>query len=666
MRGGHTPNQSPEFRKDITGLRAIAVVAVVLYHFKTVGFTGGFVGVDIFFVISGYLMTRIILMESEAKSFSLIRFYLSRARRIIPALAALCLALMVIGYAALSPVDYKELSQEICAALGFFSNFLFWGEAGYFDSASREKLLLHTWSLSIEWQFYMLYPVYIQVAASALRQRSGVTAAIWAAFVLSIACSIFGTQFRPLAAFYLLPTRAWEMLAGGLVFLYAENWRQRSSRERRGVELVGLALICLAIASYSDRTDWPGYLALVPVAGTALVLLAEVPQSMLTGNAVAQFLGQWSYSIYLWHWPIVVYLRGTEIPFPAGMLAAGIALSVLIGFMSFHFIEQPFRKMLQRKDVRGQIAVYAGGALPVILFAVGVYTLDGITGRYNGHNLALLLQYQAALDDWGYPSNCGRTDFFGRLRLCRIGRGEKDAVLFVGDSQVEQWWPRFNQMGDGNLAHPIIFATYGGCPPLPRVNRITPGFRCAEFFEAAKQLASRDTVSTVVFGSVWTDYFVGAYNGTDEQPALYILDENGKRVTVSLGSTVFKDEILEFTDVIAQLVRLGKRVIVILPIPGRHENISKELYVAAWKNTKIPDLSIPEKAFQQYSQQVVSALRAAASTAGAEIIDPLDFFCKNGRCPVVAEDGKPLYRDGAHLRPFAVKERAIFLDDIVR
>ena len=647
-----------EFRKDINGLRAIAVVAVVLYHFKIVGFSGGFVGVDVFFVISGYLMTRIILTDRERKTFSLPSFYLSRARRIIPALAALCVALVVIGYVALSPVDYKELSREICSALGFLSNFLFWGEAGYFDSAAQEKLLLHTWSLSVEWQFYLLYPVYLQVAASVFRRRSGVAVILWAAFIISFASSIFGTQFRPIAAFYLLPTRAWEMLAGGLVFLYGVNWSPRSNLERRGFELSGLMLVCCAIALYDDRTDFPGYLALVPVAGTSLVLLAAVRQSIFTGNAAAQVLGQWSYSIYLWHWPIVVYLQdNNEIPYPAGKLAAGIALSVFMGLMSFHFVEQPFRRMLQQENFRVQIGAFAGGVLPIVLLALGVYTLDGIVARYNGDNLLLLQQYQAALNDWGYPSNCGRTDLLGRLRLCKIVGSEKGVVLFIGDSQIEQWWPRFSHTGNWNLAHTIIFATYGGCPPLPRVNRLKRGFRCDKFFEAAERLAGGNNISTVVFGSAWADYFVGAYNAKDEQPALYVTDENGKRVPIAPGSTAFKEVISEFTVLAAKLVKSGKRVIIILPIPERLEDISKELYLAVWNDKQIPDLSIPEDSFQEHSKQIVSALRAAASAAGAEIIDPLEFLCKNERCPVVAEDGKPLYMDGAHLRPFAVKRK---------
>jgi len=654
-----------EFRSDINGLRAIAVLAVVLYHFQVAGFTGGFVGVDVFFVISGYLMTRIISNGHESNSFSLFGFYLSRARRIIPALAVVCAALEVVGFFHLSPVDYKELSRQIAAAMTFVSNFLFWNEAGYFDSAAKEKWLLHTWSLSVEWQFYLLYPIYILFVERFLTRRSGLALALWIAFGFSFASSIGGTSLRPLAAFYLLPTRAWEMFAGGLVFIYSGHFNKFSHPKRRILEAAGLALIGVAVALFDERTDWPGYLAAVPVIGTAFVLLAFVPRSIVTSNVVAQFLGRTSYSTYLWHWPIVVLFRVNDIPSTVVALAGGVALSILMGFLSFRLIEQPFGKKLQQKEVSWQIIAFAA-SVPIVIVAIGIVFLDGLEGRYNGSNGTKLQQFKAALDDWDYPSNCGRIDIFGRLKLCSLGGRNKETVLFIGDSQIEQWWPWFDQTQNRGAGHPIIFATYGGCPPLPHVNRFTPGFRCSKFFDAAKRLAGREDISTVVFGAAWTDYFIGAYNSKDRKPALYVVSKDGNRVPVVSGDDIFKGIFFEFSDFLGRLSASGKRVIVILPIPGRYEAISKMLYVATWQNQPLPDLTISESSFRQYSQEIVSTIRAAASAGGAEIIDPVEFLCADDICPVVSESGAPLYRDGAHLRPFAVRERAAFLDRIVR
>jgi peptidoglycan/LPS O-acetylase OafA/YrhL len=207
------------FRSDINGLRAWAVVAVVFYHFGIPGFGGGFVGVDVFFVISGFLMTGIVIRGLERDDLSLFGFYMARARRIVPALVGLCAVLLGLGWLLLLPPDYQMLATHSAYSLAFLSNVEFWLEAGYFDSASHEKWLLHTWSLSVEWQFYLILPVVLWVV---WRIRPGRTMQMWAVgltLLASSAASIWTTSTQPSAAFYLLHTRAWEMLGGGLVFL---------------------------------------------------------------------------------------------------------------------------------------------------------------------------------------------------------------------------------------------------------------------------------------------------------------------------------------------------------------------------------------------------------------------------------------------------------------
>ena len=216
------------FRHDINGLREIAVVIVVLFHFGLPGFSGGFVGVDVFFVISGFLMTGIIFTKLQKNQFSVLEFYLARARRIIPALAALCLILLFLAWFLLPPYEYDRLGKHIIGAATFLSNIVFFKESGYFDASSHEKWLLHTWSLSVEWQFYIIYPVLILV----LRKMFSMTLIPW--MLLSFALGSFLlSAFLPdrwaVAGFYLLPTRAWEMMLGGLVFLFAlkssKKWR---------------------------------------------------------------------------------------------------------------------------------------------------------------------------------------------------------------------------------------------------------------------------------------------------------------------------------------------------------------------------------------------------------------------------------------------------------
>ncbi len=320
------PNNSllrPHFRNDINGLRAWAVMAVIFYHFGIPGFNGGFIGVDVFFVISGYLMTSIILKGLEQGQFSIIDFYLARARRIFPALLALCSVLLVLGWFLLSPPDYKTLGTHTISAISFISNFKFWDEAGYFDIASHEKWLLHTWSLSTEWQFYLLLPLLL---SGIWRLKAGRTAQINTIILgigISLSISFLLSYSNPVTSFFLLPARAWEMLAGGLVFL-ASNRFSMHSRARLWIESLGLAMILASIVIFDVSTTWPSGNALLPVIGSMLVLFSQMNTSPWTTNRLAQWLGDRSYSLYLWHWPVFVALAYTERQYDTYAIAAGI------------------------------------------------------------------------------------------------------------------------------------------------------------------------------------------------------------------------------------------------------------------------------------------------------------------------------------------------------
>lgn len=367
------------FRKDINGLRAIAVLAVVFYHFNVPFFSGGFVGVDIFFVISGFLMTGIIFNRISDNKFSLIGFYLDRARRIIPALSFLCIAVFILGWFILIPVDFENLGKHIAGSITFISNVLYYKEVNYFDVSSIEKWLLHTWSLSVEWQFYIIYPAVVLVLKRLLSLKT-----IKLLVVLSLICSFIASvllsKSNPSSSFYLLHTRAWEMLAGGVIFLFPPSL---SLLQTRFAKLTGLLLIVLSILFLDTSDVWPGYLALIPVVGTCIVIAAKDVNTIFTDNVISQFIGKISYSVYLWHWPIVVYLTYSLLK---GSLysVSGILVSLLLGSLSFYFIENPLRKLLKNKS--GSIMKELSFILPVCLmpFLVGCYTVkhDGVPERY--------------------------------------------------------------------------------------------------------------------------------------------------------------------------------------------------------------------------------------------------------------------------------------------
>ena len=283
----------------------------MLFHFGIIGFSGGFIGVDIFFVISGYLMTKIIILGLERESFNFWKFYLSRANRIIPALVVLCSILGAIGWFTLTPLELKDFGKHASTSLSFISNIQYYREAGYFNPTSHEKLLLHTWSLSVEWQFYIILPIFLFFIFK-LRSNKNILKIIFLLFfIISLILSIYISKTNSSAAFFLLPTRAWEMLSGGLLFLFLGNL-QLSKSSKYIIEYLGFSLIAISVICFTGATAWPSFNALLPVFGTFLILLAANQKSVLTNNRAVQFLGNTSYSIYLWHWPIVFYLSYFE------------------------------------------------------------------------------------------------------------------------------------------------------------------------------------------------------------------------------------------------------------------------------------------------------------------------------------------------------------------
>lgn len=257
-----------KFRNDINGLRAVAVAAVILFHFGVPGFKGGFAGVDVFFVISGYLMTSIVVSALDAGTFSLPTFYLNRVKRIVPALSVLCLFLLGVGWNVLFADEFRRLAKHVIAALLFISNFVFGSESGYFDASPFDKWLLHTWSLSVEWQFYLLYPI-VLLAVVKLAGRRFLFSAIGGMLLVSFALSALTTKAHPVDAFYLLHTRAWELLAGGIVCLTRIKPTRRSANV---AEVLGLSAIAAAVFLCSEQDAWPGWMAALPVAGTMLVI----------------------------------------------------------------------------------------------------------------------------------------------------------------------------------------------------------------------------------------------------------------------------------------------------------------------------------------------------------------------------------------------------------
>lgn len=326
------------FRFDINGLRAIAVIAVVLFHFNFEMLKGGFAGVDVFFVISGFLMTGMIFRGFEKDTFSLFKFYVARANRIIPALAILCLCLLIFSWFVFLDASVTDISGHIISALTFISNITFYHEAGYFDVSAQQKWLLHTWSLSAEWQFYLLYPLVLLPLNKFFNLKS-IKIFLFIGMVIGFSLGVYASLRWPNAAYYLLPTRAWEMMAGGIVYLYPIKM---SYQKKRIIEFIGLVLIIFSYLYVDKNEAWPGYYALIPVLGSYLIILSNRQDSFITNNFVFQYFGKWSYSIYLWHWPLLVYMYNYTDGSHFHSLIF-IFLSILLGAISYEYIERKIK-----------------------------------------------------------------------------------------------------------------------------------------------------------------------------------------------------------------------------------------------------------------------------------------------------------------------------------
>jgi len=431
------------FRNDINGLRAIAVIAVVIFHFHPNALTGGFAGVDVFFVISGYLMTSIIFNAVEQRNFNLVDFYLARARRIIPALAFLCLVLMIIGWFYSTPSDYRALGKHITSSLAFLSNTVYFTESGYFNAASHEKWLLHTWSLSVEWQFYLLYPLLILLLTQLFTPNNAKKALLMLT-LSGFLFSIVATTQWPNSAFYLLPARAWELLVGGIVFLYP---LKASDKVRHYLHYIGFALIVISYSLLTDTLTWPGSLSAIPVIGACLLIWSSHYHSFISNSSLLQFIGKTSYSIYLWHWPIVAFLNNIGKLNDLTYQVLGASLAVVLGWFSYTFIESSVKKI---RFLHSSFIIVST-TFTIAMLSTSIYLTNGYASyRVNSDFVNRIKEQTMPSRQNGYcfyHFNEGKTIKVGQAGTqCLLGNknASKKGLLF-GDSFAGHYEPLWDE-----------------------------------------------------------------------------------------------------------------------------------------------------------------------------------------------------------------------------
>jgi peptidoglycan/LPS O-acetylase OafA/YrhL len=618
------------FRPDINGLRAIAVLAVLGFHFEVAPFGGGFVGVDIFLVISGYLMTGIILGRLERGSFSVAGFYLDRARRIVPALAVLIAAMLVVGALILLPDEYALLARQAGSSALFVSNILHWRETGYFDPGIDQKWLLHSWTLSLEWQFYLLYPLVLPLIVRFLPPVRRPQALAVAA-LLSLALMLALSRLAPAAGFYLLPPRAWELLAGAIIYLVPPL----SGRSARIAHAAGLALIAGAVVLISPD-GWPDGRALAPVAGTMLVILAARTGSRVTGNPVAAWIGLNSYSIYLWHWPIVVALRRSGHSGEWPWIALGIAAAFLLGHLSWRWVERRAwpRSAAPRIGTARvtaswrALAAYGLPALALALASFGIWRTHGLPQRFPAEVQAV------ARDSVSRPiagaGPCYSTGGFPS-EPCRLGpAGAPLLAILIGDSHADA--ELLGLVEAAGTRGAVAFNALAGCPPVLGLRPIQPGSRCGTFNARFLEPLAKPRRVPLVLTASWAGYAAG--------PTFRFPGE-GKAPPTRAS---FQANLLRSTCALAA----GGPTYVVLPTPRFPFWVTRELQRRLIEREHAPDVAIPYAEHEARNRAVVAVLREAERSCGVRLLDPSPYLCRSGACQGSIRH-RPLYRDDHHL-----------------
>jgi peptidoglycan/LPS O-acetylase OafA/YrhL len=602
------------YRREIDGLRALAVLSVILFHSGFQTFSGGFVGVDIFFVISGYLITSIILAEIEAGTFTLANFYERRARRILPALFVLMALCLPFAWLWLPAQDMKSFSQSLVAVSTFASNILFWLTSGYFDTAAELKPLLHTWSLAVEEQYYLIFPLFVL-----LTWRFGKTwilKSLFAVFIISLAAAHWGSTNHPNFTFYLLPTRFWELLIGGFIAFYFSLGRKQLSHKWLNElgSFMGVALIAYSIFWFDSKTPFPSLYTLVPAVGAALIIFFTTPQTStgkLLGSQLFVGVGLISYSAYLYHQPLLAFAKLRSIDEPSSLLIGLLfASTFLLAYLSWRFVEAPFRNMLGIN--RKQLFIFCIlASFTFVLFGlVGHFTkgfestknsnflYDGDIGSIDFHKYVADKYYKCP------PKSIANEalNWKGYLRCHQSNKNSEVEIVLLGDSHAEHL---FLGLADALPQKNISFYNNNSIPFLGN----------SEFEKIYKSIAQTKSIQVVFITMHWTGRL----------------------------SQIPKNSSLEFelTNSINFLKLNGKKVYLLDDVP-------KFPFSPEGCKFGFGKCEISKSNITKYEKNYAYKLEEVASKTGVKLLKLRDFFCDDVKCSML-KNSNLLYADTHHL-----------------
>ncbi len=619
----------------IDGLRALAVIAVLLFHAKVPWFRGGFVGVDVFFVISGYLITSLILQEHANGRFTLAGFYERRIRRIFPALLLVVLSTLVIGAFVMFPPDLARLGSSAVAAMLFVSNLYFLrSEQAYLRGDTELEPLVHTWSLAIEEQFYLLFPVMI---LGIIRISKRLEVVLVGVALGSFALSVYLTLARPETAFYFSPSRGWELLLGALVAVTA--LKEMVPRTITLVlQFVGLAMIVGAIVSFDTLTLFPGFAALVPCVGTALILawcVRESPLTAVLSHPAVVWIGLISYPLYLWHWPLLALSRHTlSRELAAFEIVALYGLAVLLATGTWRYIEKPFRQ--RRGSITAKRLFASAAGVSCLTIAIGG-ALRATEGMWAATPAGVARMLEAAKDYAPLIGTCHNWDRKNSegLSQCVIGIRERLELDFAlwGDSHAGAIAIAVGAVAN-SAGKTGLQLTTDDCPPLLRTQvRIRHQLTdCEARNEAAFALLRQHRIRQVVLAGAWVQYI-----------------DDYKTVELSIEPNVTNDTVASFRQAlkytISQLRVLGIDVVIVGPIPDIGWNVPYVLAAAEKHKAVLPDG--PSLGDFLKSQREVIPILKELENDGVYVIYPHEVLCQS--ICIVQLEGQLLYRDSEHL-----------------
>lgn len=633
------------FRPEVEGLRAVAVLAVVLYHFNPAWMPGGFVGVDIFFVISGFVITRSLMNDNADGRLHLLRFYDRRIRRIFPALLAMIAVVLVAAWWLLPPGDYEAAARSGVFAAGSAANIFFWLNTGYFDAGAETMPLLHTWSLGVEEQFYIVWPLIIWAVTRFVRRASLTATILLTLGAISLALCVFLTGVDQKAAFYLAPMRAWEFCFGAVICFLPRF----APRVHQVAGLTGAAIIGATLAFATNAIPFPGWLALLPVLGSALLIAGG--EATLAGRFLSlppvRFFGRISYSLYLWHWPVLVCWAYYATPGERSLMETVVLLAVILALscVSFFLIETPARRA-SWPPVR-MVAAGLIAALLVAIPAFAVATAGGIPERIP--EAVRPLGELRAMSTWNcdlLPSKVGTRprDF------CILGDPWGDTLvhgLLWGDSHAQHLAPIVDAALKGSGQSYLLWTDR--CPPflddetVKRWYPSEPSFSadCAYArYRLGTWLAGHSDVDRIVMAGAWSGFALQLYTGDDLST---VGDDKA-------GFSLMRAGLLAMMSSFAEI---GRRVAVIgeIPRPGF------DVPACALRNgggllrepcARRMDI-LPVPSAQSGVGLANAMLESVAVETGVPLLIPARTFCSSAGCPLQL-NGEVLYRDGNHLR----------------